>query len=162
MKHSLLKSKNLKKKFKAQVSFGCCQPATDAIRDGIDGIGSGMRKLKGQVSFEFILVLAVVLLLSFAIMSDFFEESTDSFVLAAARQTAEHAALERSINDAGCNGARMTSFAYDNGTMALSFSKCAVTASFIADAVERDQCGATPNGDSSINCGTKTYSVVVS
>lgn len=114
------------------------------------------------MSFEFILVLAIVLLLSYAVMSDFFNESSDSFVLASARQAAEHAALQRSITDADCHGARMTAFSYSNEIITVSFSKCPITSSVIADAVESGQCGATPNGDSSINCGTKSYSVVVS
>jgi hypothetical protein len=56
----------------------------------------------------------------------------------------------------------VTSFGFENGSLLISFNKCAFKAEGIADAVEAAQCGAVPNGDSSINCGTKTYQVIVS
>ncbi|MEM0372339.1 MAG: hypothetical protein QXO69_00635 [archaeon] len=114
------------------------------------------------MSFEFIIILAVLLLLCFAIMSDFFEESTDSFVLTAARQSAEHYASVKPLSDANCIGMKMDSFGFQNGVIKIAFNKCPPAAPAIADDVEKSQCNAVPNSDSAINCGSKTYQVAIS
>lgn len=107
------------------------------------------------------MILAISLLISFAVMSDFNENMTDSFVAASARQAAEHGAVLFSMNNASCIGNHLKSMSFSGGVVSFSFQKCAVEARFIADFVESKQCGAVPNGDSVISCGPKNYEVVV-
>jgi hypothetical protein len=114
--------------------------------------------MRGQVSFEFVVVITVVLLLSAIIASDAFNEANSTFALAGAKT----AALSE-IAKLGCAGSYLKSAMLTSGkTILLEVGGvCRPTASSIADYVEEKICKATPNHDSWVTCGGDTYFIMV-
>lgn len=113
---------------------------------------------KGQISFEFIIVLAVVSILASSILADFYFESNDSFILSATKATAlkEIYKINSEFNT-DCYLKSITIITMINGkTTQLDIegnpAKCLIDPSVIADSVERDYCGITPNSDDFIDC----------
>lgn len=117
-------------------------------------------KLKGQVSFEFIIIIAIILIIVFAIMGTFYDESIDSFILTSVKQTAENQIAQKSLIDSNCIGAYVNVYSYLNGVITIK-TKCAINSIIISNLVEKEICNTNPTGDSIVTCGLKTYSLTV-
>lgn len=124
------------------------------------GLSSFLKRRKGQVSFEFILVLALVLLLTSAILVDVFEESTDTFVLNSIKAVTLQKISNSILTEPTCVNAYLKSISVLEGTVTLDIEGCDLEVSIIADTVEGEFCGVTSNGDHVVKCGDKAYALV--
>ncbi|MBI1974152.1 hypothetical protein HYS54_05035 [Candidatus Micrarchaeota archaeon] len=114
---------------------------------------------RGQTSFEFILVIAITLLVVGSVAFDVADEAGKTFVLSEVKKVASfHSA--RAARSAGCEDVAFRSAQLDEaaGTLEVSFTGDRSCRQFIlrriADDVE-SSCGATPNGDTFIDCNLR-------
>ena len=119
---------------------------------------------KGQVSFEFIIVLAVVVLFSSIIMLDTVNESRDTSVLASVKNTAANQVSLNVLRKTGCVGSYFDGISFSDSTIELKFTgpaECRPTATEIANIVESTTCSVEADGDEKISCGGNTYIVKI-
>ena len=112
---------------------------------------------RGQTSFEFILVIAITLLVVGATAFDVASESGKTFVLSAVKHTAS--AYATSAIGGSCQNVALRSVSLDeaSATVKVSFAgpqSCWPKLQDIADYVE-NSCGAKPNGDAFVDCNPK-------
>ena len=105
---------------------------------------------KAQISFELIIVLAVVSLIVAAIFFSFSNQSQETFILTNAKAAALNQIYKINIqNNANCY---LQSMSFNSNKIILNITGCTIPAKTIADEVEKDYCKIKPNGDSIINC----------
>ncbi|MFH0987199.1 MAG: hypothetical protein V1911_04105 [Candidatus Micrarchaeota archaeon] len=116
-------------------------------------------KARGQIAFELLMVLAVILLVSATFMLESTDQAFAGFIYPAVRNSAEHQAALLSFSGDCQYSAPAVSFA--DGEVNIS-SSCPINASKVANQVEQYYCSKEiPNNDSVINCGDKSFVVTV-
>ena len=118
-----------------------------------------MKGFKAQTSLELVFVLAVILLIVLAVMSDFSTQASKSFTLAAVKQAINNQQYYSSLdNTTVCNTTLSIA-----GKQVLVNSNCIDSSMLprIADEVESGYCKITPNHDDKIDCG-EGYELVMS
>ena len=119
---------------------------------------------KAQASFEFVIVLSIMLLLVTAFTISIADEYTDSFVLSAVKNAAESEASKVALQTPGCQNTTIKSMAFskDTNTITLTMNGCLIDSSQVAGAVETSICGAkSPSGINIIICGGTKYTLIV-
>ncbi len=116
---------------------------------------------KAQVSFEMILVLAVVTLLVSAIFIDFSTQANDTFILSNLKSIAENNLNKISIqNNLNCY---LKSMSLNGKQVTLDIeggSQCLLSAESLANEMELRYCKVPANNDEIINCGEE-YSLKI-
>ena len=108
---------------------------------------------KAQISFELIIVLAVVALIVSAILIDFSKQANDTFILTNTKAITLNELNKLNIeNNLDCYLKSM-SFNANQITIDVEGTSCSLSASLIADEVEKEYCKLQPNSDDEINCG---------
>lgn len=121
---------------------------------------------RGQVSFEFVVVIAAVFILVAVIMADFFDESSDVFVYNSVKDVTFQEISALVLSDPACSNTRLISMSASastsGGTITLKFGGCQLNITDVANTIERDFCGIkTPDSNQQIRCGDKVYNLVV-
>ena len=117
-----------------------------------------LKSNKAQISFELIVVLAVVSLIVSAIFIDFSKQANDSFILSNTKLIALNEINKKNIeNNLNCS---LKSMSFEGNEITLSIRGCSIPASLIADEVEKQYCQIKPNNDETIDCG-EIYSLKV-
>ena len=119
------------------------------------------RKLRGQLSFEFILILALFLGVTAAIANDFFSKSLDTTIMASVRQTADRLVNENALSTPSCSGDYVDYIFYDNiSSVDVYTKKCLIDVRPLSQLIEKNDCGNNAAAlDNVIACGSKSYSV---
>jgi hypothetical protein len=117
---------------------------------------------KGQIAFEFIMILAIMLIITALLANDFFRTGADTMVLSAVKQSSDMLLNQKALSTPSCSGAYVESIFYDNVSAVKVYMKnCVVDASLIAYAVEKNECRnknlVYDPADFGISCGLKTY-----
>lgn len=123
-----------------------------------------MKGRKGQVTFEFIVVLSAVIFLTTVIMNDFFNESSDTFVLNSVKTATLQSISQKVLTDPSCSNTVLRSMSIEESDartiVSLEIKGCASSLSLIeiADYVEKEFCGVRiPDSNIVISCGGKSY-----
>lgn len=114
-------------------------------------------RARGQTSFEFVLVIAMTLLIVAAVGLDVANESGKSFLLAAVKQSAASQASAAVNENCPIVALRYVSLDEAAAKVTVSFAggaSCQPQLSKVADDVEK-LCGSPPNGDSVVDCNPK-------
>lgn len=117
---------------------------------------------KGMASFEFLITLGIILLVTSALITDTIGESRKTMVFSSAKYSLTNQIGAKSFESPGCSNPQIDSYKVTgNNTMNLDVSpdECAVEPTEVADKVEEEICGVTPNGDNLIKCGSEVYEV---
>ena len=119
--------------------------------------------MKGQVAFEFAVVLAIILFLSTSIMMDFFNESNLTLMAGHTKNLIQNQIGVMSITDSKCIGTFLKSFNITdkNEFIAEVRGPCKPKDGEVAQQVEETLCGHS-NGNNVIECGAYNYIVRVS
>lgn len=119
-----------------------------------------MKGRKGQVTFEFIVVLSAVIFLTTIIMNDVFNESSDTFVLNSVKTATLQSISQKVLTDPSCSNTVLRSMSIDGSFVNLEIKGCAssIDLAEIADYVEKEFCGVrTPDSNDVISCGGNNY-----
>ena len=121
---------------------------------------------KGQVAFEFVIVLSVVLFLSSAVMLDFFQESNVTLMAGYSKNLVESQVGVSSITNKECLGAYLHSFEIEDNTVLVFTVKggtknCRPDDGEVAYQVEKTLCGGKANKNNVIECGIQDYVVKI-
>lgn len=114
------------------------------------------RKAKGQISFEVVIIIAIVLIFATVFLSDSTAESITTLVAASVKNTAQAEVAELSLIS-NCSGSYLAKFQITSTGFRLNFSRCAPKLSQIANFVEQQVCAANPNSNNAVECGTKVF-----
>jgi len=117
---------------------------------------------KGQSSFEFIVILAVVLLVATFFILPITSESATSIILSSVKSTAEHEIALMTLTP-GCANTSLQSMTFNNAANIINLNVigCAIDLAAVAGTVETDICGAANHGSgASFTCSGVTYSLV--
>lgn len=108
------------------------------------------RSNKAQISFELILILALVSLIVAAIFLSFSNQSQETFILTNTKSAALNQIYQINVqNNSNCY---LKSISFNSNQILLDIEGCTIPAETIADEVEKDYCKIKPNGDDVINC----------
>ena len=116
---------------------------------------------KGQVSLEVVIVVAVVLLITAALLVDIVPAFSKNTVPAVARNVAWGIISSNTLSADTCIGAYVRNMSVVGKEIPMGVVCCAVAASQIADGTETEACNVAPNGNDMIDCAD-SYKVVVS
>lgn len=108
---------------------------------------------KAQISFELIMVLAVVTLIVSAIFIDFSKQADDTFILTNTKSLTLNELNKLNVqSDSNCY---LKSMSFDSNQITLDIEgkNCVIHPSLIANEVEKKYCQIQPNNDEVINCG---------
>ena len=116
------------------------------------------------MSFEFIIVLAVIVMFSSMIMLDAVNETTDTSVLASVKNTVANRVSFNVLRKAECVGSYFDGISFSDSTIELKFTgpdECRPTATEIANIVESTTCSVEADDNEKILCGGNTYIVKI-
>ena len=119
---------------------------------------------KGQISFELIIVIGVILLIAGVILTDVGNESTDLVVLSGVRNTALQEIAMLSLEKSKCSNTFLESMSFSDNAINLKINgdmECMPSAATISNKVESSVCSVKPNNDNEISCSGKTYSLSI-
>ncbi len=118
---------------------------------------------KGLASFEFLIILGLVLLVTASVLSAAFNESRETAVQSATRSTVSNLLTTREIQEPGCIDPIITEYNVQNGQIMIKIEPeaCHPTATEVADTIEKEICGQTPSGNRYITCIGETYEVII-
>jgi len=115
---------------------------------------------KGQVAFEFILILSIVLFLSTALMMDFFNEANLSMMAGQTKNLFESEIGRLSITDKKCIGTYLKNFSVDGDVFNAEVrGPCKPKDGEIARQIEMKLCASQGNGNNIIECPPYEYVV---
>lgn len=123
---------------------------------------SQFQKLKGQASFEFVVILSIVVLLATAFIYTISNEYSETFVLSAVKNSAEKAVSAIVLTQPGCYNTTLKSmkFSPESHNIALTVFGCPIDIPKIASSVETGICGArNPSGSNIIVCNGIIYTI---
>lgn len=123
---------------------------------------------RGVVSFEFMIPLALVLIVTGAVLPSVMEESRETLVQTSARSIMASQLTAQEFQNEDCQNPYVSSYEVsENGNKELIFDieppEC-VTDEIIhntAYQIEDEICGASPTSDEIIQCGEETYEIVI-
>ena len=120
------------------------------------------QRRRGQASFEFVLVLAITLLLITAFAVSIVNEYTDTFVLSAVKNTINSEASKLVLGTPGCENTTMKQMAFSKETNTITFGMngCQIEVSTVAGIVGTKLCGATQQSGDTFTCSGTTYTLV--
>lgn len=118
---------------------------------------------RGLASFEFILVLGIILVVTTAVIAASLEESRDSLIMSAVKTEAMNEMHLHSLESEDCSNPMITNYTVENGNiLELEVSPgCYVDPVKVANRVEKEICGVEPTHNQNIECGDKTYRVEI-
>ena len=115
---------------------------------------------RGQVAFEFVLILSVVLFLSTVLMMDFFNEANITMVAGQTKNLFESEIGALSIADKACLGTYMKSFNIEDETFFVEVrGPCKPKDGKICRKIEMEICNFAGNGNNIIECPPYEYIV---
>jgi hypothetical protein len=107
------------------------------------------------------MIMAVILLLTTAIAVDFLDESNNTLVLSAARNSVSQKLSEKALLNPACLNSAVQSTSLDAGTITVNTKGCDVGVAGIADDIERKLCNYPPDGNAVISCGATDYTLKI-
>lgn len=119
--------------------------------------------LKGQASFEFIVVLSIVLTLAMVFIVSITTEYTDSFVISAVKNAAQSETFAVAMSSPACTNTTLAYMSFDKSinTIVVNTTGCPVSLAKIAGIVETKICGAkVPQGSASMLCSGTIYTLI--
>ncbi len=109
-----------------------------------------LQNSKGQITFELIVILAVVSVIITAIFLSFSNQSQETFILTNTKAVVLNQIYKQNIqNNTNCY---LKSMSFNSNQILLKIEGCTLSAQSIADEVEKNYCKIKPNGDDVINC----------
>ncbi len=109
------------------------------------------KKFKSQGSYELLLVIGVVLVLLFSIMDGFFSQASPAVVLTALKDGALRINFEKQVMfKRKCDTPVVNSS--ENGFVVAGSCLNSSDAITLANLVEEEQCGVSPDNDNVIDC----------
>lgn len=118
---------------------------------------------KGLASFEFLITLSLILMMTTVLISDSVTQSRETMVQTTARSTITSKLTLKEIQDTSCIDPVINKYQVNNETIEIDIepNSCIITGPEIADVIESEVCGAQPNQDNYATCSGKTYEVKV-
>ena len=120
-----------------------------------------MKRLKGQASLEFVIVLGIVLMLTTMIFLDIGSESTDSFILVGVKNAALSEISKKVLTNSSCSTTSLRSISFSGKKITLNISGCTLLPEDITDSVESKICKTVPYEKDYVNCGAVKYLVEI-
>lgn len=116
---------------------------------------------KGLASFEFLLMLGLILLVTSTLIVDSLDESRKTVVFSTSKSVLLGELETKSINSTNCSNPQIESYQVEGNTLTFNLDspQCHIDPSQVADPVERDICGVEPNQDNIIICGSESFEV---
>lgn len=116
---------------------------------------------KGQASFEFLLMLGLILMITSTMIVDSLDQSRRTMILSTSKSTLLNEMNIESLNSTACSNPQIESYQVKNNTLTFNVDpdQCSIKPSKVADTVEKDICGVEPNQDNIIKCGNEEFEV---
>jgi len=120
------------------------------------------KRCKAQASFEFIIILAIILLSAAVFILAVTDEYADSFILSSVKNLAELEISKVALSYADCANTTLVkmNFLKKDKVITLNISGCRIDVSKISGVVETKLCGMpAPSGGAVIVCGSTVYTI---
>lgn len=118
---------------------------------------------KGLASFEFLITLSLILLITTVLISDSVTQSRETMVQTTARSTITSKLAVKTVQDTSCVDPVINKYQVNDGMIEIDIEPdaCALTSEEIADVIESEVCGAQANQDDYASCSGQEYQVIV-
>jgi len=117
---------------------------------------------KAQASFEFLVVLAIVLMVVSVFVSNITEEYTDSFVLASVKNVINSEISQSVLKDSSCAGGHLSSIQFSKveNKITVNIVGCSIDLVKTAGVINTGLCGArSPTGGLTFVCSGTIYTL---
>ncbi len=116
---------------------------------------------KGLASFEFLLMLGLILLITSTLITDSLNQSKKTMVFSTSKSMLQSKINTKSLNSTDCSNPQIESYQVQENTLTFTVDppECQINPSKIADPIERDICGVEPNQDNIVKCGSEEFEV---
>ncbi len=116
---------------------------------------------KGLASFEFLITLALILLITTVLITTSLEQSKDTMVMSTAKSLTTQGMSNQEIDSETCENPIIESYEVQESQLTLNVvpDSCKPGEKDIANKIEEEICGANPDNNNRVTCGERTYEV---